>query len=336
MKHKIFILSLFALVTVGSFVMADYVDPTSSAPSGNTGSVVKTGPDTSVRTFEKIGTGGTCDSYGCNGLANFFYSGLYSDKLVTMGVSQIDGNFEVFNRLGTVFDGYVYPAQNLKDPNTQASFNSKPIEAVISGNLASRLIISNKETSQPAYALQLEPATNPTFNPTTNIGLGDSCNLYPANLDSGCLSDAYVSMFKNPSFSGTLSSSNNTNSQVVGTCTSFKPSTSPTSTGNCFTQEYTNFVFFEKTVNTNPCVSKITVNAAYPYGRAKNPKIGVAHVSGPTTPDRTVAPTAGTTLQYSTSVNPSTCDNRADFFGDGGVWKFYVTDDYGQYYEHQI
>jgi hypothetical protein len=311
--------------------MADYVDPTSSAPNSNTGYPVKTGPDTSVRTFEKIGTGGDCGTYDCWGLGNYFGIGLYTDKLVAMGATQVDGNIKILNRSGSVFDGYLYPAQNLKDPNTQASFNSKPMEAIIPGMLSSQIIISNQESSKPAgYTLQLEPSTG--FSPTTNIGLGNSCNLYPANLDSGCLSDAFISMYKNPSFSGTLSSSNNTNSQVVATCTQFKPSTSPTNTGDCYNDN--NFVLFEKTVNTSPCVSKITVNSVFTGGIAKNPKIGVAWVSGPVTPNRAVSPTAGTTLQYSsTALN---CSNRSDFFGDGGVWKFYVTDDYGQYYEHQI
>lgn len=240
MKHKIFILSLFVLVTVGSFVMADYVEPTSSAPSSNTGYPVKTGPDTSVRTFEKISTGITCGTYQCSDSSmpgNWFSLGLYSDKLVAMGASQFGVNqreasrdIRVFKRTGGKFDQYINTF-NFNDPNTQASYTSKPMEALVAAGLGSQIIVSGQESSKPAYTLQLEPSTG--FSPTTNIGLGDSCNLYPANIISGCPSGYYISQYKNPSFSGTLSSSNNTNNQVLATCTEFKPSTSP-STSDCY------------------------------------------------------------------------------------------------------
>ena len=261
-KKNIFIVIFFALITVASFATADYTDPTSSAPNNNTSPVLRTGPDTMVSTVEKIGTGDGTNAPSLSLLANgiFTNEGTYSDKLAGIGATIISDNFLIKAPSASSFDQYTNPIQNVTDPNTQTTDNTKPLEAILSGRLYSKkLVIANQETTNPTYDLELQSSVNPTFNPTTNIGLGDTCKLYPANLGAdinwgqnvGCSGGmvipgtsnvfeydvAYMSMYKNPSWTGTLSASNNTNNQVVGICTFFNPSSTPTDRGDCYTDK---------------------------------------------------------------------------------------------------
>jgi hypothetical protein len=245
MKYKIFIFSLFALITVGSLVMADYVDPTGGASSYNTPEVLKTGSDTEKMTVEKVGT--STSNTSSPKVGNFFITGAFSDKLTVMGATQIDKNFRVISEKFTIptFDQYTDSFTYI-DPVTLATHTSKPVEAVIPGRFTSKLIISNKESgSTPTHRLMLEPSS--TFTPTTNIGLGNSCDLYPQNFgfifnvndpNGGCPAGSYFTTYKNlPTISGNPTAVNNNNYFKFGKCTYFAPSTTPSSTGRCYTEK---------------------------------------------------------------------------------------------------
>lgn len=247
MKYKIFIFSLFALITVGSLVMADYVDPTGGASSYNTPEVLKTGSDTEKMTVEKVGT--STSNTSSPKVGNFFITGAFSDKLTVMGATQIDKNFVVKSLASSLFDQYDNSFTYI-DPVTLATHTSKPVEAVIPGRFTSKLIISNKESgSTPTHRLMLEPSS--IFTPTTNIGLGNSCDLYPENfgfvisytpsdsgtLNGGCPAGSYFTTYKNlPTISGNPTAVNNNNYFKFGKCTYFAPSATPYSTGRCYTE----------------------------------------------------------------------------------------------------
>lgn len=362
MKHKIFLFSIIALVAVGSGVLANYVEPSGTAPNNNTTSaILKTGPDTPVRTYEKIGTGNGTSGPNTQLLTYgpFANMGLYTDKFLNFGTSTISENLIVKanTEYSNIFDQYVSTFK-YTDPNTQVqNINAKPLEAFIAGRFFSKLLITGtSEDYNPKYDLELRATS--TFTPTTNFGLGNSCNLYPSNLGigvtpyyndatgkTGCrgpfnavsnnsISEydmAYVSSYKAPSFSGTPTASNNTNNQVVGTCTFFNPSASPTNIGGCYGSPGMVITGASRTISQNPCVTHIQLSANH----TKNPKISVVYVSGLATPDHSVSPTAIDNMSF-TINNPTSNDCNGSAFWAGSVYKWVVTDDYGQYFEQNL
>jgi hypothetical protein len=265
MKHKIFLGILVLIFTIGTVALADYIDPSFTPSGGNTPKPVLTN-GTNQRTYETIGTweaktnplnSTSISNYSTAAslLASSTYAGnedtnnkkgLFSEKLVVLGVTKIisgDLVSMVENTSGSSFDQFI-SAPTYVYPVNSSTKTAKSLEGIVTGRLLSKLAISDKadiiqsSPNNPAYTLDMLATTTTNFAPTTNIGLGDKCNLYPVDLgtvvgDGGCLPGSYLSYYKAPSFSGTISSSNNTNTQVVGVCTSFSPSASPTNTGHC-------------------------------------------------------------------------------------------------------
>lgn len=268
MKHKIFLTIILLVFTFGTLAMAEYVEPTSTAPSSNTGDVLRTGPRTTKTTVEKIGTWEFAKNPpDSTGLAEYAKSadllkdstyvgdethkkGLFSEKLTVLGVSKIisgDLITMVDNKTGSSFDQFMNSTSYLYPLNANSTTPAKPLEGIITGRMLGQIALTDKEDDfdpfnrkfNPAYSLDLLATNTSSFNPTTNIGLGDSCNLYPADIGTsiggggGCPAGSYITYYKKPTFSGAITSTNNTNSQVVATCTQFNPSMTPKNTGRC-------------------------------------------------------------------------------------------------------
>jgi hypothetical protein len=359
MKHKIFLFSIIALIAIGSVALANYVEPTSTAPNNNTGIVLKTGPDEPVRMFEKIGTAnGAPLTWG-----PFANMGLYSDKFIAIGASVVSDNLIVSSKqTGSLpFDQYSNNTNGLltyDDPNTNGDDNitPKPLEAFITGRYFSKLFITIDSSLTPKYDLELRASSG--FSPTTNFGLGDYCELYPnhlgkqvvpdgnGNIYGGCFGGfkdsvnniyeydiAYMSMYKPPSWTGTLSSINNTNNQVVGRCTFFNPSTSPTNLGPCYTAVIGK-PSVSLAITNHQCIYTINLSDITKF---KNPKIGIAWVSGPQTPSYTASPTSSFPFTVSNGLGTgfSQIDSSEYCNHNSITWKAYVVDDYGQYSESE-
>ncbi len=274
MKHKIFLILIVFLFVFSSMALADFTEkpigtsnpPT--APNGNTGAPVLVGVDT-VNIAHKFGTWEGADpnkttkdyiksvltngSYAGSETINGTKKGGFGEKLVVNGATRFltsDLLTQVDDQNTTKsFDQYLNIPKFVYPINTSAK-NSKPLQGIIAGRILGGIALTDKddfETKQytPAYSLDFQAtSTAPKFEPTTNIGLGDSCNLYAPDIGvtigsgGGCPAGSYISYYSAPSFSGTLSGTNNTNNQIMATCTKFNPSANPTNTGRCATNPF--------------------------------------------------------------------------------------------------
>lgn len=352
MKYKAF-LFLFAMVfTFGTIALADYIEPTGSYTAVNTPDVVKTGPRATVATFEKIGIGDGTNSPDISLLSSGSYAGsgssdkgVWSEKLYVAGVtSAIDTNSlflvrvnNVNNTTSSLFDQYSNSV-SFKYPSSSTAKSAKPVEASVAGRYISNFAItSNEDNSTPggtnpngfSLDLQATPGSG-GFNPTTNIGLGNYCNLYPPDLGTvvgdggGCPDGSYMTMYKAPSFSGTLSATNNTNSQIVATCREFNPSVNPTSTGKCAnSKNFTDLIRIGKYVSSgNVCTFTASSGTSF-----TNPDVPIS--------------TNGKNVKirwYSLGGNPArsyinTLDDQKSFTWGCGQddWEVQIYDDYGQF-----
>lgn len=261
-KHKFFLIVLLAGFTVGLSTLAQYVGPTTTAPGNNTPAPLKTNyGNSNVSTYEKIGTGNGTSGPAIGLLANGTYSnlGLHSDTFTSLGTSIINSDLTIPNLTdnGLTDNGYFDKYSNsftYNDVHTNVNnIIGKKIESMLSGRLISRILISDNKTATPTYDLELRATSG--FEPKTNIGLGNTCNLYPANLGSGVGYSAftgchgpfwdatysinefemgYMSYYTPPSWTGALNAGNNTNNQVVGTCTFWNPAVNPQNIGACY------------------------------------------------------------------------------------------------------
>ncbi len=269
MKHKIFLTLIVLMFTFGTMAMADYVDPTTTAPAGNTGAPVLVGVDT-VNIAHKFGTwegadpNKTTKDYIKSVLTNGSYAGSdgangikggFGEKLVVNGATRFltsDLLTQVDDQNTTKsFDQYLNIPKFVYPINTSAK-NAKALQGIIAGRMLGGIAITNdinlsgNTAANPVYSLDFLATNFETskHNPTTNIGLGDSCNLYAPDIGvtigsgGGCPAGSYISYYSAPNFSGTLSGTNNTNNQVMATCTKFNPSTNPTNTGRCATNPF--------------------------------------------------------------------------------------------------
>lgn len=237
--------------------LADFVDNTSTAPADNTpNTILKVGTGTD-ETWEKVGVWqGTIPS--SNDINLRLNSGSYAgdatgtkggfaEKLVSQGATKFLTS-DLLTQVNTKVSGfdqfvngnpitYEYPVGTTK--------TAKPLQGIIAGRMLGNIGLTDdadfsKKQYNPAYSLDFLAGTS-SYKPTTNIGLGDSCNLYPVDIGTtigsggGCPAGSFISYYKKPTFSGTITSTNNTNSQVVATCTKFNPSANPTNTGRCST-----------------------------------------------------------------------------------------------------
>ncbi len=359
-KKNIFIVTLFALIFTASFVTADYVGPASSPPNGNTPPVLKTeseNPNNKDFLYEKIGTGNGNLYPALSQLANGSYFGvtengqaygLFSDKSVVVGNTIISDDFTVSSRnTSDPFDQYTNQFSYLSFP-TNTSTTAKKIEALINGVLFSKVSVANDVGASNSYSLELSTLNN---TPTTNIGLGNTCSLYPQDIgtkimdDLGCPAGSYMSMYQTPSFSGAISSTNNTNNQVVAQCTYFRPVNNPIMF-DCHQSETEFFVgsrfllayggrlnptgqkgkaFLVRGGQTSPgsCVFEAKVSTL----QFKNPKIhGIVYKYDPVGASWNIIAQSGPT-QTSTMSIPYSC-NTVDQYKREWV----ITDDYGQWY----
>ncbi len=256
MKHKIFLTIFVLIFTFGTAVLADYLEPTGTAPSNNTGDVLKTGPKSATLvTFEKIGIGDGTTITPNSLLSSGSYAGIgsnkggFMEKLVVSGVTTISNPADFTVRVQDVnnsgFDQFTSSNVQFFDKIKNQNINSKPLQAYIAGRILGKLAITdNADTGStknynPSYSLDFLATGTSNYAPTTNIGLGDFCDLYPVDLGKtvgdggGCPAGSYMTMYKAPSFTTPVTSTNNTNSQVVATCTQFNPSISPKTLGRC-------------------------------------------------------------------------------------------------------
>ena len=344
-KKNIFIVIFFTLITVASFATADYVEPSSSAPNNNvTKSILKTVSNTGTDSlYEKLGTGNGNLYPELIQLTNGSYFGvtdngtkygLFSDKSVVTGNTIVSENFNIMSDdLNDPFDQYSTQFTYASFPS-MTNTTAKKLEALINGRFVTKnLLISNSNnTGAPNYGLELRPANG--FNPTTNIGLGNSCKIYPLDMGAtvgafgtGCPTGSYMSMYKGPSFSGTLSSSNNTNNQLVAQCTYFKPSASPTNNTNCYSSGVTlshNSLAFHG--SSLPGIYSMDPNPSSPGNCILKARISATQLKNPILTIKDT--TSSTTLFGPQSV---TQVNNLSFNCTHNIG-FTITDDYGQYY----
>lgn len=362
MKHKILLFLVIILIAIGSSVLADYIEPTVAAPGNNTpNTILKTGPANQVvTTVEKIGVGDGTNQPSQSLLKNggsFISLGGGSDKFVTIGASKVNA----------------IPTSQTKSPNDffikgdSSSFDQyinnstvKPLEAFIAGRYISKLAITGKEDDpadvtqrayNPAYDLDLQ-ATSPAngdFNPTTNIGLGNTCNLYPGDMGNsldigGCPQGSYMTMYKSPTWSGTLSSTNNNTNMMIAQCTYFNPSSNPTNTGDCYpyvgtTQTQGKNYIMGSRVSTSATATSDQKRWAFPANtrsRETAPGSGIMQEELMVfsyefkNPKITFIETNGATVVK--QVGPTATDymNTTMTLGNNRQW--IITDDYGQYY----
>ena len=345
---KYLALASVGIVTFGVIALADYVEPASTAPNSNTPEVLKTTGATAL-TYDKLGIG--------NGDYNFVPTitvlkdgswfgvhdtkvdkkyGVFSDKLVSTGANKIGTNkipedfiIQVIDKNNKGFDQYILSGIQFKKFPGEVDTTPKPLETLYNGRFVSKFAITDsadngpKRLQDPNYTLDFQPTSS--FSPTTNIGLGDSCNLYPVDIGTtvgdggGCPAGSYISYYKQPTFSGTLSTTNNTNSQTVATCTQFNPSASPKNTGHCTSKVFTNLNYVEKVTGTPVCTYYAASSISYGGGinlssfKGKNAKV----------------------KWYNGGTYTPSLDNKTTFtYGCGsGPWKVIATDDYGQYAE---
>ncbi len=383
MKHKIFLVVLLFILTIGTATLADYVEPASTAPGSNTGSVLKTGPkSTSSMTYDPLGVGdGTIatlnnlDSNPATYLTNKSYAGsaggtlgVKPDRLVVTGITGVITGKDFIvsvldnsNNNNKSFDQYINSSsvrynKFITDTNKPLT-TPKPLEAFVAGRYISNITITKDseitgtQSSNP-YSLELRATQG--FSPTTNIGMGNSCNLYPRDIGAaisygGCPEGTYISMYKQPTFGGAVSKVNNTNSQVVAKCTYFNPSVSPASIGACFTDSsfattetkygVTCRTFNNSTYTTyDGCASgdtqiNQTGNCRYimrvdRLRNGKNPVIkAYKYLSGGRIPNATYT---GTT---SGNTQVLQLDETCQTPNDSVVFEFEAMDDYGQYSE---
>ena len=355
MKHKIFLTFIVLIFTFGTVALADYVEPASTAPGSNTGAPLMTGPNATRTTFEKIGTWEFAKNPpDSTGLAEYDKSadllkdstyagdethkkGLFSEKLTVLGVSKIisgDLITKVDNTSGSSFDQFINSTTFVYPEKTSAQ-SAKSLEGVITGRMLGKIALTDKEDSfdplnrsfNPAYTLDMLATNTSNFAPTTNIGLGDSCNLHPADIGAsigdggGCPAGSYITYYKAPTFSGTLSSTNNTNTQTIATCTQFNPSIAPKNTGKCNTgRSFTDLKYVDKEpYSGNICTIIASAGSAWPSGYRR------AGFSG-----RNVK-----LKWYDSGTYISSLDDKVDFtYGCGaGPWRVVANDDYGQYAE---
>ncbi len=365
MKHKAFLVLIVLGFTFGSMALANYVEPTATAPGSNTPDVVKTGPGANVSGTRavtviksKLGIGDginlpnssllTAGSYigtGCSGISCLVQTGSTGDKggfmekLVVLGATGVVGGSAPKNVLVKIndvgsnsskFDQYVYGAQ-YEYPLGASKKMAKALEAIVAGRYISKMMVTdtpdtgNTDTSDLSLNLQ---ATS-TFKPTTNIGLGDTCDLYAYDLGSavgdggGCPKGSYMVWYKQPSFSGTLSATNNNNGVVFAKCRQFNPSASPTNTGHCATGRpaFTHLSQLAKDTSVNPCkFMAARQGATWPSGTPVGATFNGVNVK---------------LKWYDGNTYNSSLDNKTTFtYGCGsGPWRIVATDDYGQYAE---
>lgn len=337
MKYKAFLVLGILAFMFGTAVLADYVEPTGSPTGINTPEVLKTQSGT-IRMVEKIGVGNgslrPIESLLAQGpyigvTQNNIHYGTYSEKFVSQGASTFGNDLTVFfsgnNTLTNPnLDQYKNPIQNIK-----------PLQVILSGKLSSAVAITldpDLASSAPNnYSLDLK-ATSGTngFNPTTNVGLGNSCNLYPPDFGlsvddgGGCPAGMYLSMFKDIDVGKfTATSTNNMNGAVVAVCTGFDPSPAPTNTGACTGKTFTDLFRVSKKLPSsgNVCTyTAATTTSSYGSGNA------------------TPATFTGKNVKirwYNGGSYDSSLDGQKTFtYGCGsGPWKVIVTDDYFQYAE---
>ncbi len=358
MKHKAFLIVLLLLVTFGTAVLADYVEPTGTAPASNTGEVLKTGPkNTNSMTYEKIGIGDgtsatisniasqgwlylTAGSYAGSGVGD---KGVKPDRLVVTGATGVVSGKDFIVRVdpitGNEFDQFKNNSSFKYDKFINNNVNPapttpKPLEAFVAGRYISNFAITNSSdittnSSPNTYSLELREAGS--FDPTTNIGLGNSCNLYPADLGNtigdggGCPAGTYMTRYIGPSYSGTLSSTNNTNTQVVATCTEFNPSINPTSGPHCSTgRTFSNAIRIGKDISSGS-VCLFTISSGTSFTNSNVP----ANFNGKNVKIRWYALGGNPARAY---IN--TLDNQKTFtYGCAqDSWEAEVYDDYGQYF----
>ncbi len=355
MKYKVFMGLLVSILTLGTMALADYVEPGSTPPSSNTPEVLKTESE-SARLYEKLGIGDGTNSVAASLLSNgpYILQGAFSDKFVSLGAgnvgtSTLPKNFVVkvpnIGNLGnTNFDQFKNQANFFKFPGNTKTV-AKPLEAIVAGRYISKVAITSDEdpaTSQKpngsnpnSFSLDLKATTGSNgFSPTTNIGLGNTCNLYYYDIGSsvgdggGCPAGMFMSMYKAQTYSGTATSSSNTNNQVVATCTSFNPSASPTNTGHCDTGRF----FTDLDGIYKEPENQTTGSCVFTLGSARN-------VGGSVDTASFLGAKSRKIRWYVLGGNPSPAyysagdDKTYISYGCSSNWKAVVYDDYGQYIE---
>lgn len=261
MKHKLLLILIGAFVLVGSSVLAKYVAPGGTFPnatvsgviSGNTPEVLKTraGNFDSAVSYERLGIGDGTNTSNTKLDRSLLENGPYTllgthvEKLVTLGASDVNKTSSVdftIKGSGTKFDQYANPF-TFTDIQTNITANSKPLLAYIAGRYVSNFALTSDAdatgSNSNRYSFDLQATSS--FNPTTNIGLGNSCNLYPVDIGTtagdggGCPAGSFITQYKTPTLTGYATDANNNNTTVVATCTEFNPATSPTNLGHCDT-----------------------------------------------------------------------------------------------------
>ncbi len=358
MKHKAFLVLIVLGFTFGSMAMANYLEPATTAPGSNTPDVVKTGPGANVSGSRaitaiksKIGIGDGTTFTGNSFLSTGSYVGTgtgdkggFAEKLYAGGTTSVIGGSTPkdllikINDVGSnkvMFDQYAYGTQYIYPVNANPRM-TKALEAIVAGRYISKIAITNnqdvddiqKRKLNPTNSLEFQPTSGSNaFLPTTNIGLGNSCNLYAPDLGvtagdgGGCPKGSYMTWYKVPTISGTISSSNNNNGVALATCKQFNPATSPTNTGGCnsVAKVFTNLNSIDKEPPISPstvCTFSVGYQGANFIQNGKNVKI----------------------KWYSLGGNPyrsyiSANDDKTYFtYGCGqDSWEVVMTDDYGQF-----
>ncbi len=261
MKHKLFLILIGVFVLVGSTVLAEYIAPGTATPghsvpsdsASSTPEVLKTrnGNFDAALSYERLGTSDASSTASTKldrnllSLGVYAIQGAYVEKLVTLGVSGVAtaSDFTIKGN-STKFDQYANPF-TFVDYQTNVNTTAKPLMAYIAGRYVSKFAVTDNANStkdaalDPKYSLDLQATSS--FNPTTNIGRGNSCNLYPVDLGTaagdggGCPAGSYITKYTAPTLTGYASDANNNNETVVATCTEFNPAASPTNLGHCDT-----------------------------------------------------------------------------------------------------
>lgn len=266
---------------------------TSKAPECNTPTVVKTGPGANVSGSRavtviksKIGIGDGTTFTGNSFVSTGSYIGTgtgnkggFAEKLYAGGTTSVIGGstpkdlliqiYDESSNKGT-FDQYAAGTQYIY-PVGASKRMTKALEAIVAGRYISKIAITNnqdvddiqKRKLNPTNSLEFQPTSGSNaFLPTTNIGLGNSCNLYPYDLGStagdggGCPKGSYMTWYTPPTVSGAVTSTNNTNSTIVAKCKEFNPATSPTTTGHCSTGKtaFSDVNYVQKTTSGSQCM----------------------------------------------------------------------------------
>lgn len=199
---------------------------------------------------------------------------------------------------------------------------SKPVEAYLPLRLLSRVVIADKENFikpekygdssiqnrnlEPAYDLELQYREGTGgFAPTTNIGLGEFCEVSASEMNSyGCPNGAYIStlddtgniFINDPTLNGTNREYNkNTKTYTMkdytysstpyAMCTYWAPSKNPANIGNCYIRygnygAHNNYVFVSVATSGsgNSCTTSLSYNTN-PYININSTSIGTPAIT---------------------------------------------------------